>query len=371
LGIALAAAITAAAALAAAAPASSGYDEGLAAYQKNDYARSLKLLRPLAERGDARAQYLVGRQYQFGQAVKADRAAAFYWYKRAEAKGHQEAKLFRLLLEKRWKITAAEKGRAERKIAVESAPKPKPPVARVESRPTPRPERSTAEAPKPRAKPIARAAERAKSPPAKPAVETARARLQEPAKPELAKTRSEPAAAKTPGKSAIAAVRNTVPEETASTPPAVRRDASAFARVTPRPPARSDDDDEDGNDGTAPRRYETPPPETRTAVAAVPNAPPPGDDHASDYAPYYQPGAPGYAPPPPNYPPPASYNPPAPYYAPGPAPYYAPAAPPSWRASIYFGPRPYYRQPWGYRAYRPYAAFAHPGWRGRGWRGRR
>src|SRR5690349_13714114 len=125
-GIALAAASFAAAAPAFSAPASSGLEEGLAAYQRNDFEKSLKLLQPLAEKGDPRAQYLVGRQYQFGQAVKADRAEAYYWYRRAEAKGHQEAKLFRVLLEKRWKITTTEKGRAEKALAADNAPKPAP-----------------------------------------------------------------------------------------------------------------------------------------------------------------------------------------------------------------------------------------------------
>src|SRR5262249_56732489 len=97
-GIALAAATFAAAAPAAA----NRYEDGLAAYQRNEFEKSLRVLRPLAEQGDARAQYLLGRHYQFGQAVKPDRAEAYYWYKRAEAKGNLEAKLFRQLLEKRW-----------------------------------------------------------------------------------------------------------------------------------------------------------------------------------------------------------------------------------------------------------------------------
>lgn len=354
-GIALAAAVSAAAP-ACAAPASSGYEDGLAAYQRNDYAKSLQLLRPLAERGDARAQYLVGRQYQFGQAVKPDRAEAFYWYKRAEAKGHQEAKLFRLLLEKRWKITAAEKRRAEHKLAADRAPKPKPQVARIESRPTPRPERLTAETSKRRVatKIALHAPERARPAPAKPPVETARARVPEPPS-----TRPEPARAKAPDSPATVAARSPLPGETTSAPPAVRRGASEIARAAPRSPSRSDAEKDD--EGAVPRRYEAPPPETRTAVAAVPNTPPPADDHAGDYAPYDVPNAPAYVPPP-SYPPPASYSPPAPYYAPGPAPYYAPAAPPSWRGSIYFGPRPHFRGPWGYR---PHGRYVHPGWRAR------
>jgi len=169
--------------------------------------------------------------------VPANRAEAFYWYKRAEAKGHQEAKLFRLLLEKRWKITAAEKGRAERKLAGENAPKPKPRVARIESRPTPRPERATAEAEKPRvpSKRDLRTAERAKPAPAKPAVETARARLPKPPKAEHANARPEPPKAKAPDKPAVAAVRTALPVEKAT--PAVRRGTHELARATPRPPA--------------------------------------------------------------------------------------------------------------------------------------
>src|SRR5262249_53343419 len=66
------------------------------------------------------------RHYQFGQAVKPDRAEAYYWYKRAEAKGNLEAKLFRQLLEKRWNISIAEKPRAEHRLALAPPPKPNP-----------------------------------------------------------------------------------------------------------------------------------------------------------------------------------------------------------------------------------------------------
>jgi hypothetical protein len=342
----------------------------LAAYQRNDFDKSLKLLRPLAEKGDARAQYLVGRQYQFGQAVKADRGEAFYWYKRAEAKGHQEAKLFRVLLEKRWKITAGERGRAERKIAADAAPKPAPQpsrVAQVESRPKPKPkpEKAVAETPRPREKPSPRVAERAKPEPTRPAVETARAKLPDPPKPEPTKVKTETAKAKAPDKPALVAARSTPgPEETTSTAPSVLPGKSETPRTPPRPTARDLDDDDDADKAPVARRYEAPPPETRTPVArrydtppaearapvaAAPVAPPPSDEGTFD-APGYKPTAPGYAPP-------------SPYD--GPAPYYAPAAPPTWRASIYYGPGAYYPRHWGYR---PYAGYMHPGWRGAGWR---
>lgn len=347
LGIALAAACIAAAAPASAAPASSGYEEGLAAYQKNDFEKSLKVLRPLADKGDARAQYLVGRHYQFGQSVPADRAEAYYWYKRAEAKGHVEAKLFRLLLEKRWKISAADKSRAERALAADAAPKPAPAVAQVESRPKPRPERPVAEAARPseKPKPAAAPAERTARAPAKREAEIARPKAPEPPKAETAKAKPEPP--KAPDRPAAVAARTPLPEETPSIEPPSRRGTSETARATPRPPVRHDDEDEDG---AWPRRHESPA-ESRTAIAAVPT-PPPGDDHSGDEAPNYNAPAPRYAPP-------------APYYSPGPSPYYAPAAPPGWRARVYYGPRPYYGQPWGYRTYANY------GWRYQGWRGPR
>ena len=347
--IAFAAAGIAAAAPASAAPATSGYEEGLAAYQKNDYEKSLKVLRPLAEKGDARAQYLIGRQYQFGQAVKADRAEAFYWYKRAEAKGHVEAKLFRLLLEKRWRISATDKSRAERKLAVDSAPKAPPAVARIESRPKPRPDKAVAEAAKPIEKP--KPAEHAARVPSKREVEVSRPKAPEPPKAQAARAKPEPP--KLPDRPATVAARTTLPDETTSSEQTLRRGPSEMARATPRPPVRHDDEDEDG----AWTRHDGPQPESRTAIAAVPTPPPPSDEHGSDHAPYYHPGAPGYAP---SAPPPVTY-----YAPPGPGAYYAPAAPPGWRARVYYGPRPHYGRPWGYR---PYANF---GWRSHGWRGPR
>ncbi len=356
LGIALAAA-----GVAAAAPASAErYEDGLAAYNRSDYDKALKLLRPAAEKGDARAQYLLGRQYQFGQGVKADRAEAYFWYKRAEAKGHLEAKLFRQLLEKRWKITGDEKGRAERKLAAANAP-PKPPpasptpaVAEAAHKTKPEPvktEKAKAEKAKPE-KPVETAAlkEKAKPAPAaaakpapvasKPKPETLRAKLQEPPKPDTPRMEAaKPAPAEKP---AIVAARGTpAPEET---PSGVLRGTTSTARQPARPPIRDDDDDDDQP------RYSAPPAETRTTVAAVP--PPPSDYDGYRYPPSYAPSQPNYPPPPP-------------YYAPGPGPYYAPSAPPSWRGSIYYGPRPYYQRPWG--GYRAQMGYMHPGWRGRRW----
>ena len=51
--------------------------DGIAAYEAEDYERAYELLRPLAEEGDADAQYYVGRMYGFGRGVAKDVQRAF------------------------------------------------------------------------------------------------------------------------------------------------------------------------------------------------------------------------------------------------------------------------------------------------------
>jgi hypothetical protein len=64
------------------------YDDAMAAYDKGDFATALKLLRPLAERGDASAQYAIGRMYAKGQGVPQDAAEANNWFN----KGREQSK---------------------------------------------------------------------------------------------------------------------------------------------------------------------------------------------------------------------------------------------------------------------------------------
>ena len=52
-----------------AAPAQAGLKEGFAAYGRGDYATALREWRPLAEQGDAVAQYLLGHVYDYGHGV--------------------------------------------------------------------------------------------------------------------------------------------------------------------------------------------------------------------------------------------------------------------------------------------------------------
>ncbi len=57
-------------------PARAGFDEGVAAYGRGDYATALKEFRPLAEQGDADGQFNLGLMYELGRGVTQDYAEA-------------------------------------------------------------------------------------------------------------------------------------------------------------------------------------------------------------------------------------------------------------------------------------------------------
>jgi uncharacterized protein len=68
-------------------------EDGVAAYEKGDYATALRLLRPLADQGDAGAQYNLGLMYANGQGVPQDYAAAVNWYRKGGEQGDTEAQV--------------------------------------------------------------------------------------------------------------------------------------------------------------------------------------------------------------------------------------------------------------------------------------
>ena len=70
------------------APAWAGFAEGVAAYERGDYATALREWRPLAEQGNALAQYNLGVMYDNGRGVPQDYAEAMKWYRKAAAQGH-------------------------------------------------------------------------------------------------------------------------------------------------------------------------------------------------------------------------------------------------------------------------------------------
>ena len=68
-----------------------GLKEGYEALSRKDYAAAMKEYRPLAERGNAEAQYRVGRMYEFGQGVPQDKAQGIAWIRKAAAQNHADA----------------------------------------------------------------------------------------------------------------------------------------------------------------------------------------------------------------------------------------------------------------------------------------
>ncbi len=73
------------------APAWAGFDEGLAAYDRGDYAMALREWRPLAEQGHAEAQFKLGVMYFNGRGVTRDNAEAWKWWRKAADQGHAGA----------------------------------------------------------------------------------------------------------------------------------------------------------------------------------------------------------------------------------------------------------------------------------------
>ena len=60
---------------------------------KGDYATALQEWRPLAEQGDAHAQFQLGNMYSLGKGVPKDDAEALKWYRKAAEQGYVNAQL--------------------------------------------------------------------------------------------------------------------------------------------------------------------------------------------------------------------------------------------------------------------------------------
>jgi len=61
------------------------------AYQHNDYATALRLFRPLADQGNAWAQYYMGMMYARGKAIPQDYTEAAKWFRKAAVLGLADA----------------------------------------------------------------------------------------------------------------------------------------------------------------------------------------------------------------------------------------------------------------------------------------
>jgi uncharacterized protein len=58
------------------------------AYDSGDYQAAYRLYKPLAERGDARAQFNLGMMYEIGRGVPQNYAEMLKWYRKAADQGH-------------------------------------------------------------------------------------------------------------------------------------------------------------------------------------------------------------------------------------------------------------------------------------------
>jgi uncharacterized protein len=91
-----------------------------AAVKKRDYATAVRIIRPLAEQGDARAQYTLGLFYDNGLGVPQDRVTSYMWFDLSAAQGKEGAAAFRDLIARRMtqaQIAEAQRLARERKSA--------------------------------------------------------------------------------------------------------------------------------------------------------------------------------------------------------------------------------------------------------------
>lgn len=73
------------------APVWAGFEEGMAAYDRGDYATTLKEWRPLAEQGDRTAQHHLAWLYLIGRGVPQNDEEAIRWFRKAAEQGDSDA----------------------------------------------------------------------------------------------------------------------------------------------------------------------------------------------------------------------------------------------------------------------------------------
>src|SRR5436190_19181604 len=66
-------------------------EDGIAAYQRGDFATALRLFQPLAEQGDASAQSNLGMMYEQGRGVAQNYREAMRWFRLAAMQGDASA----------------------------------------------------------------------------------------------------------------------------------------------------------------------------------------------------------------------------------------------------------------------------------------
>ncbi|TAL27542.1 MAG: sel1 repeat family protein [Alphaproteobacteria bacterium] len=69
------------------------FEDGKAAYDKKDYGAAQKIWQPLADQGDAAAQFWIGLMHQNGSGVAQDYAEAMKWHRLAADQGYSAAQI--------------------------------------------------------------------------------------------------------------------------------------------------------------------------------------------------------------------------------------------------------------------------------------
>lgn len=67
------------------------YEEAITAYEIGDFVHSARLLQPIAENGDARAQFNLGQLYEQGKGVNQNFQQAMRWYRLSAVQGNSWA----------------------------------------------------------------------------------------------------------------------------------------------------------------------------------------------------------------------------------------------------------------------------------------
>jgi TPR repeat protein len=68
------------------------WEDGMVAYNGGDYMPAVRLFRPLAQAGNAKAQNVMGVMYRKGEGVARNSAKAFMWFSLAANKGDPRRK---------------------------------------------------------------------------------------------------------------------------------------------------------------------------------------------------------------------------------------------------------------------------------------
>ena len=96
------------------------FKAGVEAYERGDYATALTEFRPVAQQGDADAQFILGVMYSKGQGVPQDDVQAHMWLSLAAAQSKESYRKSRDILAER--MTPAQLAEAQR-LAREWTPK--------------------------------------------------------------------------------------------------------------------------------------------------------------------------------------------------------------------------------------------------------